>query len=82
MVRMEIGFEKVVRMEVGWYDEPDNSSGSIGEWLSEDAATVRALVGDAVAQMVSNLASIVVGLVIAFCCKLAVGIDYPSTDPS
>ncbi|XWS31898.1 hypothetical protein CRYUN_Cryun23aG0115300 [Craigia yunnanensis] len=59
-------FEKVVHMEVGWFDEPDNSSGSIGARLSADAATVRALVGDALAQMVSNLASAVAGLVIAF----------------
>ncbi|XVF21986.1 hypothetical protein REPUB_Repub12eG0135800 [Reevesia pubescens] len=59
-------FEKVVRMEVGWFDEPDNSSGSIGARLSADAATIRALVGDALAQMVSNLASAVAGLIIAF----------------
>ncbi|KAE8657653.1 ABC transporter B family member 12 [Hibiscus syriacus] len=59
-------FEKVVRMEVGWFDEPDNSSGSVGARLSADAATIRGLVGDALAQMVSNLASAIAGLVIAF----------------
>ncbi|KAL4367908.1 hypothetical protein GQ457_05G001360 [Hibiscus cannabinus] len=59
-------FEKVVRMEVGWFDETDNSSGSIGARLSADAATIRGLVGDALAQMVSNLASVIAGLVIAF----------------
>ncbi|XP_022757720.1 ABC transporter B family member 21-like [Durio zibethinus] len=59
-------FEKVVRMEVGWFDEPNNSSGSIGARLSADAALIRALVGDALAQMVSNIASAVAGLVIAF----------------
>ncbi|XVF32988.1 hypothetical protein REPUB_Repub17cG0129900 [Reevesia pubescens] len=59
-------FEKVVRMEVGWFDESYNSSGAIGARLSADAATIRALVGDALAQMVSNLASAVAGLVIAF----------------
>ncbi|XVF72837.1 hypothetical protein PTKIN_Ptkin12aG0152700 [Pterospermum kingtungense] len=59
-------FEKVVHMEVGWFDEPENSSGAIGARLSADAATIRALVGDALAQMVSNLASAIAGLVIAF----------------
>ncbi|XVE77403.1 hypothetical protein DITRI_Ditri13aG0059800 [Diplodiscus trichospermus] len=59
-------FEKVIYMEVGWFDEPDNSSGSIGARLSVDAATIRSLVGDKLAQMVSNLASLVAGLVIAF----------------
>ncbi|XVF80460.1 hypothetical protein PTKIN_Ptkin15bG0075500 [Pterospermum kingtungense] len=59
-------FEKVVRMEVGWFDEQDKSSGSIGARLSADATLIRSLVGDALAMMVSNLASAIVGLVIAF----------------
>lgn len=59
-------FEKVVRMEVSWFDEPDHSSGAIGARLSADAASVRALVGDALALMVQNMASAVAGLVIAF----------------
>ncbi|KAF8043116.1 hypothetical protein BT93_A1458 [Corymbia citriodora subsp. variegata] len=59
-------FEKVVHMEVGWFDEADHSSGAIGARLSADAASVRALVGDALAQMVQNIASAGAGLVIAF----------------
>ncbi|XP_073064615.1 LOW QUALITY PROTEIN: ABC transporter B family member 4 [Primulina eburnea] len=59
-------FEKVVNMEVSWFDEPDHSSGIIGSQLSADAATVRALVGDSLAQMVQDLSSLIVGLVIAF----------------
>ncbi|KAK8702333.1 hypothetical protein V6N13_020694 [Hibiscus sabdariffa] len=59
-------FEKVVCMEVGWFDEPDNSSGSIGARLSADAASIRGLVGDALAQLVSSFASAVAGVVIAF----------------
>lgn len=59
-------FEKVVRMEVGWFDETENSSGAIGARLSADAATVRGLVGDALAQTVQNLASVTAGVVIAF----------------
>ncbi|KAK9983466.1 hypothetical protein SO802_032991 [Lithocarpus litseifolius] len=59
-------FEKVVHKEIGWFDEPENSSGAIGARLSADAATVRALVGDALGQIVESLASVVAGLVIAF----------------
>ncbi|XP_073054115.1 ABC transporter B family member 21-like isoform X1 [Primulina eburnea] len=59
-------FEKVVNMEVAWFDEPANSSGVIGARLSADAATIRALVGDALAQLVQDLSSAAVGLVIAF----------------
>ncbi|CAK7348529.1 unnamed protein product [Dovyalis caffra] len=59
-------FEKVVLMEVGWFDEPEHSSGAIGARLSADAATVRALVGDSLSQLVQNIASAIAGLVIAF----------------
>ncbi|KAL3714525.1 hypothetical protein ACJRO7_006443 [Eucalyptus globulus] len=59
-------FEKVVHMEVGWFDEPEHSSGVIGARLSADAAKVRALVGDSLSQLVQNSASAVAGLVIAF----------------
>lgn len=66
-------FQKVVNMEVAWFDEPENSSGIIGARLSADAATIRALVGDALAQIVQDLSSAIVGLVIAFfaCWQLA-----------
>ncbi|KAJ8898721.1 hypothetical protein K2173_004880 [Erythroxylum novogranatense] len=59
-------FEKVVHMEIAWFDEPGHSSGLIGTRLSEDAVTARALVGDALAQMVQNTSSAIAALVIAF----------------
>ncbi|XP_077218913.1 ABC transporter B family member 11-like [Tasmannia lanceolata] len=59
-------FEKVVNMEIGWFDDSENSSGAIGARLSADAATVRSLVGDTLALIVQNIASLVAGLVIAF----------------
>ncbi|KAF5743847.1 putative multidrug resistance protein 1 2 [Tripterygium wilfordii] len=61
-----ICFEKVVHMEVGWFDLTENSSGAIGARLSANAAAVRALVGDALAQIIQTTATIVLGLVIAF----------------
>ncbi|KAK9733051.1 hypothetical protein RND81_04G040300 [Saponaria officinalis] len=59
-------FQKVVNMEVGWFDNPDNSSGAIGARLSSDAASVRGLIGDALGLLVQNLASAISGLLIAF----------------
>ncbi|KAL9235183.1 hypothetical protein vseg_009970 [Gypsophila vaccaria] len=59
-------FQRVVNMEVGWFDDPDNSSGAIGARLSSDAASVRGLVGDALGLIVQNLASAISGLLIAF----------------
>ncbi|XP_047333744.1 ABC transporter B family member 4-like [Impatiens glandulifera] len=59
-------FEKVVYMEVGWFDEPQHSSGAIGARLSVDAASVRALVGDALGQLVQTCASLITAFIIAF----------------
>ncbi|KAG7614804.1 putative ABC-type xenobiotic transporter [Arabidopsis thaliana] len=67
-------FEKVVHMEVGWFDEPENSSGTIGSRLSADAALIKTLVGDSLSLSVKNAAAAVSGLIIAFTAswKLAV----------
>ncbi|KAL5065634.1 hypothetical protein RYX36_027371 [Vicia faba] len=59
-------FEKVVHMEVSWFDETEHSSGALGARLSTDAASVRALVGDALGLLVQNIATAITGLVIAF----------------
>ncbi|KAH7513544.1 hypothetical protein FEM48_Zijuj12G0211500 [Ziziphus jujuba var. spinosa] len=59
-------FEKVVYMEVSWFDEAENSSGAIGARLSSDTASVRRLVGDALALLVQNISTAVAGLVVAF----------------
>lgn len=59
-------FEKVVNMEMSWFDDPENSSGAIGARLSANAAKVKALLGDALALSLQNSATIVAGLVIAW----------------
>ncbi|KAI3744849.1 hypothetical protein L1987_57945 [Smallanthus sonchifolius] len=59
-------FEKVVQMEIGWFDMTQNSSGIIGAKLSTDAASVRGLVGDNLSLLVQNSATAFSGLIIAF----------------
>ncbi|KAJ0017257.1 hypothetical protein Pint_10095 [Pistacia integerrima] len=59
-------FEKVVHQEISWFDDPANSSGAIGARLSTDASQVRSIVGDALALIVQNIATITAGLVISF----------------
>ncbi|KAJ7955339.1 ABC transporter B family protein [Quillaja saponaria] len=59
-------FEKVIHMEVSWFDKPEHSSGALGARLSADAASIRLLVGDALGLLVQNIATAVAGLVIAF----------------
>ncbi|KAL3832923.1 hypothetical protein ACJIZ3_007659 [Penstemon smallii] len=59
-------FQKVINMEVGWFDKPENSSGVIGARLSGDASMIRVLVGDSLAVFVQEMSSAIVGLAIAF----------------
>ncbi|GMY39401.1 ABC transporter B family member 11-like [Fagus crenata] len=61
-----VGCKLIQRIRVLWFDEPEHSSGAIGARLSADAASVRALVGDALGQMVEIIAAVVAGLLIAF----------------
>ncbi|KAK2641377.1 hypothetical protein Ddye_023140 [Dipteronia dyeriana] len=64
--RRSMCFEKVVYMEISWFDEAEHYSGAIGARLTTDAVAVRSLVGDALALLVQNIATVVAGLVIAF----------------
>ncbi|KAJ7549945.1 hypothetical protein O6H91_07G075600 [Diphasiastrum complanatum] len=59
-------FDKIVRQEISWFDEYENSSGAISARLSTDAAHVRSVVGDSLSLAVQNLATVSTGLVIAF----------------
>ncbi|KAM7487975.1 hypothetical protein LguiB_025459 [Lonicera macranthoides] len=59
-------FEKVVQMDISWFDKTENSSGAIGARLSADASSVRGLVGDTLALLVQNTATAIAGLVIGF----------------
>ncbi|KAK9696899.1 hypothetical protein RND81_08G004200 [Saponaria officinalis] len=59
-------FERIVHQEIKWFDDPENSSGAIGARLATDAANVRSLVGDQLALVMQNIATLVAGLVIAF----------------
>ncbi|CAI5507823.1 unnamed protein product [Closterium sp. Naga37s-1] len=59
-------FATVLRQEIGWFDMEENSSGAIGARLATDAAQVRNMVGDQLALIVQNTATLCTGLVIAF----------------
>lgn len=59
-------FEKIIHMEVGWFDKAEHSSGELGARLSTDAASIRTLVGDALGSLVQDIATVITALVIAF----------------
>ncbi|KAK4373872.1 hypothetical protein RND71_004549 [Anisodus tanguticus] len=57
-------FEKIVYMEVSWFDRTENSIGAISSRLSTDAASVRGMVGESLALLVQNTSTAIAGLVI------------------
>ncbi|KAL3529878.1 hypothetical protein ACH5RR_009200 [Cinchona calisaya] len=59
-------FEKIVHMEISWFDRPENSSGKVSSRLSVDATSVRSLVGESLSLLVQNSATAFAGLVIGF----------------
>ncbi|KAF8394500.1 hypothetical protein HHK36_020710 [Tetracentron sinense] len=61
-----LSFEKVVHMEIGWFDDAKNSSGEISARLSTNAATIRGAVKDSFAMILQNSITIVAGLAISF----------------
>ncbi|TVU07260.1 hypothetical protein EJB05_47308, partial [Eragrostis curvula] len=66
-------FECILRQEIDWFDQPENSSGSLGARLSTDALSVKRLVGDNLALNVQTASTIISGFTIAMVanCKLA-----------
>ncbi|KAG6581395.1 ABC transporter B family member 9, partial [Cucurbita argyrosperma subsp. sororia] len=74
-------FEKIVHQQISYFDDPANTSGAIGARLSTDAATVRRLVGDALALVVQNIATITVGLIIGFSANWILAIVILAVSP-
>lgn len=59
-------FEKIVHMEVGWFDKQENTSGTLGARLSNDAVSLKKLLGDALSMILQNVTVGLAGLSIAF----------------
>ncbi|KAI6671228.1 hypothetical protein NL676_006113 [Syzygium grande] len=61
---------KILTFEVGWFDQDENSSGTICGRLAKDASVVRSLVGDRMALLVQTVSAVTIaftmGLVIAW----------------
>ncbi|XP_058757075.1 ABC transporter B family member 4-like [Vicia villosa] len=59
-------FEKIIHMEIGWFDKTENSTGALGARLSTDVASIRTLVCDALGLMVQDISTVITALVISF----------------
>lgn len=56
----------IVRQEIGWFDLEQNSTGELATRLSSDSAYVRGAVGDTLALVFQNVATLAFGWALAF----------------
>lgn len=56
----------MLRNEIGWFDQEENSSGSLSSVLASDATLVRSALADRLSTIVQNLSLILAAFVIAF----------------
>ena len=66
-------FEAILRQEVGWFDEEENSTGALMSRLSDDASLVPGLTGQTFGATVQGIGGVGAGLIIALlaCWQLA-----------
>ncbi|CAM6112793.1 unnamed protein product [Calypogeia fissa] len=59
-------FAKILRNELGWFDEVDNNSSQLVARLASDAATARTVLGDRGSLILQNITNILVTFSISF----------------
>jgi len=62
----ELLFRTLLRQEVGWFDQPENTSGVLVTRLANDASAVQALTGERLGQLSEIAGMMGVGLGLAF----------------
>lgn len=61
-----VGFQAMLKQEVGWFDDPMNSPGALTTRLATDASMVQGATGSQIGMIVNSLTSIIVSFAIAF----------------
>jgi len=62
----KLGFEAMLRQEIGWFDDSKNSPGALSARLATDAALVKGATGSQIGLIVSAISSVGSAMVIAF----------------
>ncbi|XP_035264365.1 bile salt export pump-like [Anguilla anguilla] len=62
----KLGFQAMLRQEVGWFDDPMNSPGALTTRLATDASMVQGATGSQIGMIVNSLTSIGASFIIAF----------------
>uniref|UniRef100_A0A3B3R3I7 ATP-binding cassette, sub-family B (MDR/TAP), member 11a n=1 Tax=Paramormyrops kingsleyae TaxID=1676925 RepID=A0A3B3R3I7_9TELE len=61
-----MGFQAMLKQEIGWFDDPRNSPGALTTRLATDASMVQGATGSQIGMIVNSLTSIGASLIIAF----------------
>ena len=62
----EKSFLKMLQMEVTWFDQPENTAGTLAQQLATDCVMVKALTGERASTSVSQLVTFAVAFAVAF----------------
>uniref|UniRef100_A0A8C4ILY0 ATP-binding cassette, sub-family B (MDR/TAP), member 11a n=1 Tax=Dicentrarchus labrax TaxID=13489 RepID=A0A8C4ILY0_DICLA len=62
----KVGFQAMLRQEIGWFDDPRNSPGALTTRLATDASMVKGATGSQIGMIVSSLTNIGASFIIAF----------------
>ncbi|XP_062313920.1 LOW QUALITY PROTEIN: bile salt export pump [Osmerus eperlanus] len=62
----KVGFQAMLRQEVGWFDDPRNSPGALTTRLATDASMVQGATGSQIGMIVNSLTNIGASFIIAF----------------
>ncbi|KAK2906109.1 hypothetical protein Q8A73_010052 [Channa argus] len=62
----KVGFQAMLRQEIGWFDDPRNSPGALTTRLATDASMVQGATGSQIGMIVNSLTSIGASFIIAF----------------
>uniref|UniRef100_A0A3Q3VZA3 Uncharacterized protein n=1 Tax=Mola mola TaxID=94237 RepID=A0A3Q3VZA3_MOLML len=62
----KVGFQAMLKQEIGWFDDLRNSPGALSTRLATDASMVRGATGSQIGMIISSLTSIGASFIIAF----------------
>ncbi|KAL2081432.1 hypothetical protein ACEWY4_023285 [Coilia grayii] len=62
----KMGFQSILRQDIGWFDDQRNSPGALTTRLASDAAMVQGATGSQIGMIVNSITNIFASLVIAF----------------
>uniref|UniRef100_A0A3P9JUV8 ATP-binding cassette, sub-family B (MDR/TAP), member 11a n=1 Tax=Oryzias latipes TaxID=8090 RepID=A0A3P9JUV8_ORYLA len=62
----KVGFQAMLKQEIGWFDDPENSPGALTTRLATDASMVQGATGSQIGMIINSLTSIGASFIIAF----------------